>query len=293
MASPKNKSPEAAKLGIALMVIAMFAFAISDAFVKVAGDTIFIGQIIFYIGLICAFVLAIIVVATKQKLFSRHYLSRAIMLRGISEVGVAYFLFLAFFMGTYTKTIAIHQFQPVLVTLGAIFVFNEKVGWRRWSAILLAFASVLLILRPGFAVWDQSASYALIAVLCLAVRDLATKSITDALSAYQISFVCVLPLIPAGFLLMIINGEPFYPGAQNMLYVTGAALFAVIAYITITISMRLAQFATVMPFRYTRTPIALVIGVAFFGDKLDWQTIVGMVGILIAGVFIIVRADRA
>ena len=75
-------------------------------------------------------------------------------------------------------------------------------------------------------------------------------------------------------------------------FIFGITIFSMIAYLAITESVRVAEFGTVMPFRFSRLFFVYAIGVLYFGETLDWQTIVGGVGILCSGLFVLIRTDR-
>src|SRR6056297_4023815 len=78
---------------------------------------------------------------------------------------------------------AILQATPLAVTLGAALFLAEPVGWRRWSAILVGFAGVLMVVRPGLAGFAPASLFAVQAVFGLAMRDLATRAVPAAISS--------------------------------------------------------------------------------------------------------------
>ena len=98
---------------------------------------------------------------------------------------------------------AILQATPLAVTLGAALFLRETVGWRRWSAVMIGFFGVLLVVRPGLSGFDENAIFALIAVAGLAVRDVATRRIPASLSSRQLCFLAFLISIPAAAVLSV------------------------------------------------------------------------------------------
>ncbi len=127
--------------------------------------------------------------------------------------------------------------MPLAVTLAAALVLKEPLGWRRFSAILIGFCGVLLIVRPGaegFSLWSL---VGLAAVGCIVARDLATRRIGSDLPAATIALwtsgaVTLLGLagsLPSGFG-PVTGGEAFYLG--------GAAVALMVGYLSIVLAMR-------------------------------------------------------
>jgi hypothetical protein len=93
---------------------------------------------------------------------------------------------------------AILQATPLAVTLGAALFLGAEVGWRRWTAILVGFAGVLIIVRPGAAGVDLGAILAVMGVFLLAARDLATRAVPAHVPSTVIATYGFASVIPAG-----------------------------------------------------------------------------------------------
>ena len=173
------------RLGIALMLLAMLSFSISDAFIKASDGYLTLGQSLFYLGVLGTLLFAAYALAIGQNPFPRSLLDTPVILRGASEIMATGFIFYGILYGSLTKTISIHQVQPILVTFGAVLFYKESIGWRRWTAIILGFASVMLIIRPGLGGWDFTAIVAFFGAIGLAARDLLTKAVGGHVSSVQ------------------------------------------------------------------------------------------------------------
>ena len=97
------------------------------------------------------------------------------------------------------------QAIPLLVTAGSAIFFKEKVGWRRWLAVVIVFYGVILILKPGMSSFQSSSLFALIGIFFLGLRDLLTRNIKDDISSLTISIYAFLATIIGGFLLIPIS----------------------------------------------------------------------------------------
>lgn len=279
--------------GAVLMALAMAGFALEDMFIKLLADTVPVGQILVMLGLGGAVAFGIIAHRKGQQVLSPALLSRTILIRNLAElIGTIGFV-LGFVLASLATASAILQAAPLFVTLGAVVFFGEKVGWRRWSAILAGFFGVLLIVRPGMAGFEPASILAVIGVLGLAGRDLATRAVPRTISSYQVSTWAFFMLIPAGVFLMLAMGQPPVGLALAQVLKLAAALgIGVFAYYGIVAAMRVGELSFVTPFRYTRMLFALVIAVLVFDERPDVLTLIGAGIIIAAGLFTLWRERK-
>jgi len=279
--------------GAILMALAMAGFALEDMFIKLLADTVPVGQILIMLGLGGAVAFGIIAHRKGQQVLSPALLSRTILIRNLAEmIGTIGFV-LGFVLASLATASAILQAAPLFVTLGAVVFFGEKVGWRRWSAILAGFLGVLLIVRPGMAGFEPASILAVIGVLGLAGRDLATRAVPRSISSYQLSTWAFFMLIPAGIFMMLVMGEAPVGLELAQLSKLGAALgIGVFAYYGIVAAMRVGELSFVTPFRYSRMLFALIIAVLVFDERPDGLTLIGAGIIICAGLFTLWRERK-
>ncbi|WP_071797680.1 DMT family transporter [Natronohydrobacter thiooxidans] len=279
--------------GAILISLAMAGFALEDMFIKLLADTVPVGQILVLLGLGGAVAFGLIAHRKGQPVLSPALLSRTILIRNLAEmIGTVGFV-LGFVLASLATASAILQATPLMVTLGAVVFFGEKVGWRRWSAIFAGFLGVLLIVRPGMAGFEPASILAVIGVLGLAGRDLATRAVPRAISSYQLSTWAFFMMIPAGVFLMLAMGEAPVGLDLAQIVKLGSALgIGVFAYYGIVAAMRIGELSFVTPFRYTRMLFALIIAVLVFGERPDGLTLTGAGIIICAGLFTLWRERK-
>lgn len=273
-----------------VMVLAMLGFALEDAVIKLLAGALPVGQIIGCLGVGGAAVFAVLCRARGEPLWDRAFLARSVMLRNLAElVGTLGFVTAIALIPLSTAS-AILQAAPLLVTLGAALFLNEPVGWRRWGAILIGFGGVLLIIRPGTDGFDWLTMFAVVGVIGLAIRDLATRGVAGVVSSMQLSFLAFLTLVPAGAILLVTwNVAPVVPDTGQSLLIVLAILLAGISYFGITYAMRIGQISFVTPFRYSRMIFALLIGLFVFGENPDALTLIGAAIIIASGLYTLWR----
>ena len=280
--------------GAVLMALAMAGFALEDMFIKLLADTLPVGQILIFLGIGGAVAFGVIAHRKGQQLLSPALLTPALLLRNMAElVGTVGFV-LGFVLASLATASAILQAAPLVVTLGAVLFLGEKVGWRRWTAIGVGFFGVMLIVRPGMAVFEPASLFAVIGVIGLAGRDLATRVIPRTVSSYQISSWAFAMIIPAGVFLMVMMDTPaIMPSALETSGLVAALGVGVLAYYALVASMRVGELSFVTPFRYTRMLFALIVAILVFGERPDTLTLQGAAIIVAAGLFTLWRETKA
>lgn len=280
--------------GAVLMALAMAGFAVEDMFIKLLADALPVGQILLALGLGGSVAFAGVAMRKGQQIYSPALLSRAVLMRNLAEmIGTVGFV-LGFVLASLATASAILQAAPLVVTLGAVAFLGEKVGWRRWTAIVLGFLGVLLIVRPGMAGFEPASLFAVVGVLGLAGRDLATRVVPRSISSYQLSAWAFAMMVPSGIFLMIVMGEaPVMPNLLQTAALLSALGIGVLAYYAIVAAMRVGELSFVTPFRYTRMLFALVIAILVFGERPDALTLTGAVIIVAAGLFTLWREKKA
>lgn len=279
--------------GAVLMVLAMAGFAIEDMFIKLLADAVSVGQILTMLGIGGSLAFGAIVVAKGEPLFARQMLSAPIILRGLGDLIGALAFVSAIVLTPLSSASAILQATPLAVTLGAAVFLREPVGWRRWSAIFVGLIGVLLIIRPGLDSFESLSLLAVIAVFALALRDLATRRTPAIFSTMQLSFLGFIAIVPAGLSLMFFTGSAFVGlDTTQWLYIIAALSVGLFAYYAIVAAMRIGDVGFVTPFRYVRLVIALIIGVAVFGESPDALTLIGAAIIVASGIYTILRERK-
>lgn len=277
------------------MVAAMMCFAIEDALFKTATGAGWVspgmGTLLF--GLIAMAISAISARLQGCPLWHPAYLQPRLLARTAAEVMGRLFFALSLFYNSLTVTTTVLQATPIIVTLGAVFLLGERVGPRRWLAMGLGLAGVVLVLRPVPAHFEPTAIFAVLGMLGFALRDLATRTSPPEVRPAQLSLLGFAVVTVAGIVLLIIEpGQPVAPQAPGLGFMALTAIAGVIAYGALTRAMRTGEVSAVAPFRYTRLVAALVIALLVFGERPDALTWAGAALIVGAGLYTLWR-DRA
>ena len=275
--------------GAVLMMICMGAFVLNDAFVRLAGDSLPLAQILFYRALLTTITLVLVAFYTgvlKLKVSSQD--KWLIFFRSITEALTAYFFLTAVMNMPFANVTAILQILPMTVTLAAAVMFKEKVGAFRILLIFLGFLGVILIINPakdGFTIY---AGYALISVLLITIRDLLSRKLS-------VDVPTLIPTVSASlgvllFSILLITKTAFQPlDLQNSFFILAAAFFIIFGYYTAVLVMRSGEISFISPFRYTAVLFALMLGFVFFDEQPDGIAFLGMTIVIISGIALMIR----
>jgi drug/metabolite transporter (DMT)-like permease len=276
--------------GITLMVLAMAAFSIEDAFIKIAAQHVPTGEILSVIGVPGLVFYVVLLRRKRTPLVTRDALDRHALLRLAGEmVGSACFV-TALAVVPLAMASAILQAAPLAITAGAAIFLAEPVGWRRWSAVAVGFLGVLLIVRPGAEGFVPATLLVVVGVVALVVRDLATRGVPARISSLQLAAWVYLALVPFGVILDLARGDPWiWPDTRSGTALAGAMVVGILAYWAVTEAMRGGELSVVAPFRYTRLVFTLVIAVIFLGERPDVWTLGGAAVIILTGLYTLSR----
>ena len=276
--------------GIVLMVGAMGFFALEDMLIKFAAQGLPIGEIVLISGIFGVPFFGWLAARSGRSIWVKGALHPAVLMRAAGEMvgSLAYITALA--TVPLPTVSAVLQVMPLAVTLGAALFLRERVGWRRWSAIAVGLAGVMLVIRPGLDGFRPAALWVLITVVGLAARDLATRRVPPEYSDAQISAWGLLAVTVLGLGMMAVSGEAVMPDAAQALGLAAMVVVGAAGYWAITAASRTGEVAVVAPFRYTRLVFAIVIGALVFAEPVDLLTLCGAGLIIGSGLYSFARS---
>ena len=279
--------------GPLLMVAAMAGFAAEDALIKALAGQVPIGQIGVLLGVGGLTVFALWARAQGRKVFVSDALRGALLLRNLSEMLAVVFMLLGIALAPLTVVSAVLQAMPLTVTLGAAVFLREPVGWRRWSAILVGFVGVLLIIGPGGTSFDPVPEGAVAAAGMETARDLATRRIPAHVASVQVSAWGFGVVIPSGIMMFLVTGaQPVVmsPWAWMMMGFTLGA--GIVGYVCLVAATRAGDLAQTTPFRYSRLVFGMAIGIIVFDERPDAVMLMGAGLVVLAGFYALMREIR-
>jgi drug/metabolite transporter (DMT)-like permease len=248
-----------------------------------------ISEVIIILGFTGTFIFFIIALLQNAPIIHKDLLNKHVIIRTICELLGAVFFVTAIALTPLSSATAILQIAPLLVTIGAVIFFKEKVGWRRWTAVFIGFIGVLLIVRPGFEGFMPASIFALLGSVFLAARDLATRAMQVKLPSVTIALYAFIAFGISGILIIPFNSPMVLPTSNQIIYFIGASAFGVIAYYSLVISSRIGEMSVISPFRYSRIVFAMLLAIIILDENPDGLTLIGASIVVASGLYTFVR----
>jgi len=271
--------------GAIFMSVNMLAFVVNDAFMKFLFIDISIYQAIFLRGVITIPMLALMAVYRNQITFSVNKSDwKYIWLRVMGEVGAAVFFLSALAQIPLANVTAILQAVPLTVTMAAALFLRETVGWRRWLAIIIGFLGVTIIVRPGVDSFSVYSLYAIAAVFCVTIRDIATRKLSKDVPTSLVALITGVAITLYGAIML--PSVVWIPlTATHWFLLTLAAIAIVFGYVFSVLAMRTGETSFIAPFRYTAMIWAIGLGIILFNDWPDNLTLLGTIIVIATGIY--------
>ncbi len=277
------------RLGIALMVATTFVFAVQDGISRhLAGEYNVLMVVMIRYWFFAAFVISVAArkagglraaAATEQPLMQGF---RALLL--VTEICVMIF---GFTLLGLVESHAVFACYPLLIAALSGPFLGESVGWRRWAAIAVGFVGVIIILEPGYGVFQPQAVVPLMAALMFALYGLLTRFVARkddaATSFFWTGTVGAVAMTAVGAWFWEPMSAPDW-GWMAALCVTGA-----LGHFTLIKCYEVAEASSVQPFAYLQLVFASALGLLVFGETIRLNVALGAALIVGAGLFTLWR----
>ena len=200
------------------------------------------------------------------------------------------FFFYAISLISLAEALTLSFVAPIIVTILSIFLLNEKVGLHRWSAVIVGFIGVIVIIRPGFIEFNFASFSALAAGITYAFYIIYTRklSFTDS-PIVTLIFTGVIGCIFISFIV------PFFWVNLNLhqiLFLVLLASIGTLGHFLIILSLRLGEASKLAPLGYFEISTNILVGYIFFDDLPDVWIYSGLVLIVLSGIYIFIRENR-
>ena len=269
--------------GILLMIAAIATFTLMDALAKHMMQTYPAMQVTWarYTG---QTVLVALVFLPRLGTVLRTRRPGLQALRSLLQFGATAFFFLSLGHIGLAEATAITDTNPVLITLGAALFLGEKLGPRRIAGVAAALVGALIIIRPGFGVFQPAALLPLACAICFAGFALTTRFVgTSEPAATSLLYAALFGTLVTSALMLV----DFQPIATADLwgFVLIGGLGALGQFFLIR-AFTSAEASVIAPFGYTGILFATCWGILFFGEWPDGWTMVGALVIVGAGLYV-------
>ena len=292
----KKSNADQTTLGIRLMVGFCFIAPVLDVFAKLAAEEIPIAQItsIRFVGQAVFMFLIIIILQRPVKVPLDLLLP--LFYRALFLLTATYCFFFAIKTMPIADAVAIVFIEPFILLLIGKFFFSEIVGIRRLTACSIGFTGVILVIKPSFMNFGLVALYPLGTAFSFAFYIIITRRLSryidpiliQSYTAFWGTIVC-LPILIFGNLLNFYPLQIVIPKNIFWIWLLGVAVFGTISHLFISYALKFTSSTILAPLHYLEIVSAVFFGFLVFGDIPDKTAFLGMVVIVLSGIYIFFR----
>tara|TARA_E500000178_G_scaffold33406_1_gene30236 strand:+ start:2364 stop:3215 length:852 start_codon:yes stop_codon:yes gene_type:complete len=199
------------------------------------------------------------------------------------------FFFYAISIISLAEALTLAFISPIIATILSFLILKEKVGRRRWIAVITGFIGVLFVIRPGFNEINLATIAAVGAGICYAFYVISTRKLSSIDSPLM---TLIFTGLTGAFVISLI--VPYFwtwlTLSQWLLLISLAAI-GTIAHLLLILSLTLAEASKLAPLAYSEIIMNVIIGYYFFGDFPNQWIWIGLTIIIASGVYISLREN--
>ena len=270
--------------GAMLVVVAMAAFCINDAFIKELSTRVPIGELIAVRGVFAILLLLAVLPWLGLRV---GWPERFSWLRAAGEAAVTFAFLAALARLPIGDTYTLYFAGPLLLTAGAALFLGERVSPRRWGAVVVGFLGVLVVLGVP-SNWQAASLIALAAALLSVARDLVTRWIPPSVGSGTVTLLTGICVTLTGWATAL-GGGWVALGWHDVGLCAVAALGVAAGYTAFVVALRTGELSFAATFRYAGIPMAMLLGLVVWGDVPSPQMLAGAALIMGSGLYMISR----
>ena len=298
----KNNNPQ----GIIYILLAMLVFSVQDSIMKYIFTFVSLYEVYLIRTLVSLTVILLFLKLTKKSIiFKTQYPLLTFFRVILFFFGFSFFYISLTVLPLGTAT-ALFFVTPFLITIFAKFILKEKIGPRRWLAVIIGFIGVYVILNPDFSNFDYMSLTPILCAFCYSLSMIIIKVTSEKDNVYTqtFSFYIGAIIISTIFYFIISDGQyntSDHPASQfifrewfsdlenSILLMIATGFTASLAFVLVFSAYRIASPAVVSPFEYSILIWSSLSGWYFFNEIPDLKTLIGMILIVCGGIYIFIR----
>ena len=298
----KNNNPK----GITLILIAMMVFSVQDSIMKYIYNYVSLYEVYLVRTLVSFIIILLFLKLTKKPIVFK---TKYPLLTSIRVV-LFFFGFSSFYISLTVMPLAtataLFFVTPFLITIFAHFFLKEEIGIRRWSAVIIGFVGVYIILDPNFNNFDYLSLTPILCAFCYSLSMIIIKKTSDKDNVYTQTFTFYIGAIFISSIFYFVIGDGQYNTSSHIasqfifkewfanledsiLLMVATGVTASAAFLLLFSAYSIASPSVVSPFEYSILLWSSLSGWIFFNEIPGVNTIVGMIIIVSCGIYIFMR----
>ena len=273
------------------MMLGQLSFSINDILVKEivvdSQNNMSVINVIFLRGLITSMIILLYLKFYEKKNILNIFKNQKYHQRGIYEVLTAICFFTALILLPVAEVYTLLMTNPFFVTIFAFLFLKEKVGIRRWTAVIIGSIGVICVITPQNLNFNLLFIFPIISAIFLTIRDIATKGIVTKTNSFEIIFITsILMTLFSGI------GSIFLEFTFKIEYLPNlfiSSMFLTVAYIFSVLTIFYAPLSLTASSRYSVIVFGIIFGYLILNEVPSLNMLIGATIISLSGLFVIKR----
>jgi drug/metabolite transporter (DMT)-like permease len=288
---------------VGFLIAAICVYSLHDVIIKWISGNYPVHEILFIRS-----IFAVILLLVISRLEGGLHLLRTTHFRlQIIRASLMFISFMTYYLALaalpLAETVSLFFSAPLFITILSVSVLGEKVKWGGWLAVFVGFLGVIVLLKPGSKMINPAAFLALLSALLYATGSILTRKLGQTESGVALAFYPTITYILFSTMVGVaLNdstvAQQSHPSAAflfrgwklptqgDLFLLILVGLLAALGFYFLSQAYRLAPASAIAPFEYTAVPLSAVLGYIFWEDILGSQSIIGIVLIMVSGLYI-------
>jgi len=272
---------------IILNLSAWVMLPIMDGFAKYLSSTIPVLQITWSRYFFTVIIVLPVMLFFFKKNFKWTEQPKLQLIRGLLLFSANILFFYSISVISLAKALTLAFIAPLIVTILSPVLLNEKVGLRRWVAVIVGFIGSLIVLRPGFVVINHASLAALGTGFLYGIYLIVTRKLHN--SDHPLLTLLLTGVVGAIIGSLIMPAVWVHPTLNEWYMMFAIGFFASVGHLLLILSLRYADASKLAPFGYFEIITNIIIGYYFFNNFPDSWTFLGLFVIVSSGIYIFRR----
>ena len=290
----KNVDLTKTYLAIATMLLAVLCVDLYMVVIKFLGNDYSVVQLALFRNASAIIPLFLLLLFTKEhfqvfKNVNKRFLLLSI-LRGICFLSMNIFVFISVINLQFATAMTLTFSSPFFIVILSIFFLRDKVGIYRWSAVILGFIGVVMIMKPTSEIFSFYSIFPILTALAWALSVIILKFIPEGHSTAKIQlYTLIFNVIGAAVLFLLTTGHMEIQSTKDFWLMMLTGILGGTAAILFIYSYRLIAASKIASFEYLGIPSSFILGWIFFNEAPWDQLFPGVIVIIFSGMIIIWR----
>ena len=281
-------------LAVATMLLAILCIDLYMVIIKFLGDEYSIIQFTLFRNITAIIPLLLLILFTNEfstifKNLGNKFLILS-CLRGICFLAMNVFIFISVINLQFATAMTLTFSSPFFIVILSIIMLNERIGIYRWSAVIIGFVGVLMIMRPTSEIFSFYSIFPILTAIAWAFTVIILKFIQGNHSTAKIQLYTLIFNVSGGIILFLVTtGHLEIKSLKDFILMTTTGILGGTAAILFIYSYRLISASKIASFEYLGIPSSFILGWIFFAEAPWSQLFPGVIVIIFAGMIIIWR----